>query len=70
VLAPSTAGGQTPKYWTFDFVASYDVNARLSMRFNVVNLTDELYAKSLNNNGGRYNPGAPRNYILTANYRF
>lgn len=70
VLAPSTAGGQTPSYWTFDVTAAYDLTRQLSLRLNVVNLTDELYAKSLNNNGGRYNPGAPRNYVLSAYYRF
>jgi catecholate siderophore receptor len=70
VLAPSTAGGQTPKYWVFDAMASYEVNKKLSLRLNVTNFTDKLYAKSLNNNGGRYNPGTPRSYVLTANYRF
>lgn len=70
ILAPSTAGGQTPKYWVFDAMASYDVTPQLSLRFNVTNVADELYAKSLNNNGGRYNPGTPRSYVVTANYRF
>lgn len=70
VLAPSTAGGQAPKYWVFDAMASFDFTPALSVRLNVTNLADKLYAKSLNNNGGRYNPGAPRSYLLSANYRF
>ena len=33
------------------------MNSQLTLRLNVYNLTDELYIRSINNNGGRYNPG-------------
>ena len=38
----------------------YAVNSHLSLRLNVYNLTDNTYIRSINNNGGRYNPGQPR----------
>ena len=40
------------------------------MRLNVNNLFDEKFIQSLNNNGGRFNPGAPRAYLLSADFRF
>ena len=40
-----------------DGVASYAVNSHLTLRLNAYNLSDEVYIRSINNNGGRYNPG-------------
>ena len=39
---------------------STTVNTHLSLRLNINNLTDEVYIKNVNNNGGRFNPGTPR----------
>ena len=47
-------------------MAEYDVNTHLTLRLNVNNITDELYIKNVNNNGGRYNPGTPRSAIVTS----
>ena len=41
-------------------MAEYDLNSHLSLRLNVNNLTDEIYIRNVNNNGGRFNPGTPR----------
>ena len=53
-----------------DGLAEYAVNSHLTLRLNVYNLTDELYVRNVNNNGGRYNPGNPRSAMLTTNVRF
>lgn len=57
-------------YWVFDAVASYAINDRLTLRLNANNLFDEEYVAGINKSGYRYSPGAPRNFLLTATYRF
>ena len=57
-------------YWLFNLVAAYEVSSSLRLRLNVNNLLDEEYFASVNNNGGRFNPGAPRNFLLSAEMRF
>lgn len=49
-----------------DGLVEYAVNRHLTLRLNVYNLTDEVYVKNINNNGGRYNPGHPRSALLTS----
>ncbi|HTI68807.1 MAG TPA: TonB-dependent siderophore receptor [Candidatus Limnocylindria bacterium] len=56
-------------YWVLNSMASYDVNKHLTLRLNVNNLTDESYFR-LNNNGGRYYPGIPRSFLLSAEMKF
>jgi len=46
-----------PGYTLIDAVASYAVNTHLTLRVNAYNLADTEYIRSINNNGGRYNPG-------------
>ncbi|MGE0360535.1 MAG: TonB-dependent siderophore receptor [Vicinamibacterales bacterium] len=53
-----------------DAVASYAVNAHLTLRLNGYNLTDEVYIRSVNNNGGRYNPGFRRALLLSTQIGF
>ncbi len=65
-----TVPRQTPSYWLFNALASYPVSKNVTIRFNVNNLFDEQFIQSLNNNGGRFNPGAPRAYLLSADFRF
>lgn len=60
----------SPSYWLFNALASYPVTKTVSIRFNVNNLFDRQFVQSLNNNGGRFNPGAPRAYLLTAEVKF
>lgn len=57
-------------YWVFDAVASYAINDNLTLRLNANNLFDEDYVAGINKSGYRYSPGAPRNYLLTATFRF
>lgn len=57
-------------YWVFDAVASYAINENFTLRLNANNLFDEKYVAGINKSGYRYTPGAPRNYLLTATFRF
>jgi catecholate siderophore receptor len=57
-------------YWVFDAIASYPVNDHLNLQLNVYNVFDEDYIAAINKSGYRYNPGAPRSAMLTANIRF
>jgi catecholate siderophore receptor len=59
-----------PGYALIDTMVEYDVNAHLSLRLNVNNLTDKVYIRNVNNNGGRYNPGTPRAATVTSSVRF
>jgi len=59
-----------PAYHLVDAVASYVVNAHLTVRVNGYNLTDEIYVRSISNNGGRYNPGFRRAVLLSTQIGF
>jgi catecholate siderophore receptor len=61
---------QVPAYHLIDALASYAVNRYLTLRLNVYNLTDELYIRNVNNNGGRYNPGYTRSILLNTQIGF
>ncbi|MBP8256113.1 MAG: TonB-dependent siderophore receptor [Opitutaceae bacterium] len=68
--SPSTTAPEMPSYWVFDTMLEYDVSPNLGVRLNVSNVGDEVYSRSLNNNGGRYLPGAPRTFMITASFKF
>jgi catecholate siderophore receptor len=61
---------RVPGYALVDAMAEYDINAHLSLRLNVTNVTGKTYIKNVNNNGGRFNPGSPRSAIVTSTVRF
>jgi catecholate siderophore receptor len=61
---------QSPGYHIVDALAEYPVNSHLSLRVNVYNVTDEVYIRNVNNNGGRYNPGYPRSAMVTAHVKY
>ena len=50
-------------------MAAYELTQNFVVRLNVNNVTDEYYYR-LNNNGARYYPGAPRSFIVSAEYNF
>jgi catecholate siderophore receptor len=60
----------SPGYWLVNALVSYPVTKRVTVRFNVNNVLDREFVQSANNNGARFNPGAPRAYLLTADFRF
>jgi catecholate siderophore receptor len=61
---------ELPAYHLVDALAEYPVNAFLSLRLNVYNVTNERYIRSINHNGGRYNPGHPRSAAVTLRVRY
>ena len=61
---------RVPGYALVDAMVEYDVNTHLSLRLNINNLTNEVYIKNVNNNGGRFNPGMPRSATVTSSVRF
>lgn len=54
-----------PSYTVVDAMVAYKVSRRTKLQLNLQNLTDRFYLQSLNNNGYRYQPGAPRSATLT-----
>lgn len=69
VVPTATSITDVPDYWLINLMAAYAVNKHLSLRLNLNNVTDE-FSYRLNNNGGRYYPGAPRAFLLTADWKF
>jgi catecholate siderophore receptor len=59
-----------PGYHVVDGLAEYAVSPHLTMRVNLRNLTNEVYIISVNNNGGRYNPGNARAAQVTSVIKF
>jgi catecholate siderophore receptor len=59
-----------PGYALADLLVEAPVGSRLVLRLNVNNLFDKVYVRSVNNNGGRYNPGSPRSVLVTTALRF
>lgn len=60
----------SPSYWLFNALASYPIGKNFTLRANVNNLFDREFVQAANNNGARFTPGAPRAYLLTADFRF
>jgi len=58
-----------PSYTLLNLMAEYAVTKNLSLRLNVNNVADEEYIR-INNNGGRYYPGAQRSWQLAAVAKF
>ena len=61
---------RTKSYTVYDAVVSYAVNDNLTLRLNGYNLFDKVYVASINKSGYRYTPGAPRTFLLSADFRF
>lgn len=61
---------RVPSYHVADALVEYPVNDHFTLRVNVYNVTDASYARSVNNNGNRYNPGSPRSAMVTTLFRF
>jgi catecholate siderophore receptor len=59
-----------PGYHLVDGLVEYAVNQHLTLRLNIYNLTDTVYIRNVNNNGGRYNPGNPRTAQLSTVFAF
>jgi catecholate siderophore receptor len=60
----------SPGYCLFDALVEKAINRNLTLRLNLYNMTDAVYIRNVNNNGGRYNPGYPRAVLLTSGVTF
>ncbi|MGH8236472.1 MAG: TonB-dependent receptor [Steroidobacteraceae bacterium] len=67
---PNGAAPALPDYWVYSATAAWQASEKMTFRLNVNNVTGEVYAAALNNNGGRYNPGAERSFLLSADFAF
>ena len=65
---PLVEAFKAPAYVTGDLMAEYALNEDLSVKLNVSNVTNKLYADMLYR--GHYIPGKPRTIQLTTSYRF
>jgi catecholate siderophore receptor len=59
-----------PSAMVVDGMAEYPLHQALVLRLNIYNLTDATYLRSINNNGGRYNPGASRSALVSLAFNF
>jgi catecholate siderophore receptor len=66
----TTFANSVPAVWLVNAMASFSTGNRLTLRLNVNNLTNRAYVASLSASGYRANLGAPRSYLLTAEFRF
>lgn len=57
-----------PEYWTFNAMAKYDVNERVSVQANIDNLTDRFYLDELH--PGHVIPGAGTSALFGVNLKF
>jgi catecholate siderophore receptor len=62
--------GKLPDYFVVNAMASYDVTQNITLRLNVDNVFDELYASSLNWGTTRGALGPPRTYWLSASFKY
>lgn len=61
-------GWEVPSWVTADAMVEYVMNDKVTLKLNVSNLTDKLYADHLYS--GHYTPGAGRLVQLTGNFKF
>jgi catecholate siderophore receptor len=66
----SPAPRTMPGYWLWNALASYPLGQHFTLRLNVNNVFSEKYVQSYNNNGARFSPGAPRTYLVSADFKF
>ncbi|MEO6875192.1 MAG: TonB-dependent receptor, partial [Opitutaceae bacterium] len=66
----SNAPRDLPSYWLFNALVAYPLTRHVNIRLNVNNVFDEKYVQSYNNNGARFSPGAPRSYLVSADFKY
>lgn len=69
-VIPNGQSGKVPSFTTFNLMAAYELTSNIRLRLNIDNVTDELYASSVNWASQRAFLGAPRTVLLSADFRF
>lgn len=69
-IIPNGKYGKMPDYTVVDLLASYKLNNHVTLRLNIDNVTNELYATSMNWAATRALVGSPRTYMLSADFSF
>lgn len=69
-IIPNGAFGKLPSYTVANLLVAYDVSEAVTVRLNVDNITDEVYAVSLNWPAQRALLGPSRSFLLSADVRF
>lgn len=69
-IIPNGRFGKLPGYTVTNLMASYAVSEQISLRLNIDNVGDKLYATSGNWPMTRVFLGPPRSYLLSADFRF
>lgn len=59
-----------PDYIVFNAMTSYQINDNVTVRLNIDNVFDEVYAVSSNWGGTRAILGGPRTYTISADWKF
>lgn len=62
--------GKTPSYTLLNLMAAYQVTPKLTVRFNIDNVTNETYVIGSSWNGRRAYLGAPRTFLVSADMKF
>ncbi len=65
-IIPNGATGKLPDYVVFNAMMAYEVNENVTLRLNVDNVFDEVYAVSMNWPARRATLGTPRTYTISA----
>lgn len=69
-IIPNGTYGKIPDYLTFNALLAYEINPNVTIRFNVDNVFDEVYAVSSNWSGVRSLVGPARTYTISADWSF
>lgn len=69
-IIPNGRFGRLPGYTVSNLFASWTLSEHVALRLNVDNVSDKVYATSGNWAMSRVFLGAPRSYLLSADFRF
>jgi catecholate siderophore receptor len=69
-VIPNGRFGKLPSFTVVNLMASYAMNRNLTLRLNIDNVFDKLYATSANWPGTRVLLGAPRTFLVSADMKF
>lgn len=69
-VIPNGKNGKVPSYTVLNLMAAYELSPNVRLRVNLDNVTDEVYAQSINWAAQRTFLGAPRTLLVSADFSF